>query len=466
MTSSAISPSVTSRLAEIVGAANVASDFAQLATFEIDRKLPAAAVRPGTSEEVAEIVKFAASEKLALVPTGARTKLGIGYAPSRYDLALDMTRLNKVIAYDPGDLTLSVEAGVPLAKLAQVLAEHRQFLPLPVPFVNRTTIGGLIASGVDSPLRQFYGTARDFLLGMEYVTGEGVATKSGGRVVKNVTGYDIHKLMIGALGTLGVITRVNFKTFPMPLATRGFIARFATAENALDMRQRIAQSALTPLTVEILSPRVAELFASDAATRYERAAMPANVISNTEWALTTGYAGNEAVLERYAKDLQRIARESGATGVSILAENLSPAWARKREFIPIALASSPATTIVKMSVLPMRMTDTLASAQKTAERNNLLWAAMARGLGIIYFAILPSDHTEECRQRVATATSTIQEACAKLAGHATIPWAPAEWKTTLQIWGPPRPDFAQMQKVKSVFDPQKILRPGRYAEDL
>ena len=116
MTSSAISPSVTSRLAEIVGAANVASDFAQLAAYEIDRKLPAAAVRPASSEEVAAIVKFAASEKLALVPTGARTKLGIGYAPSRYDLALDMTRLNKVIAYDPGDLTLSVEAGRPTRK--------------------------------------------------------------------------------------------------------------------------------------------------------------------------------------------------------------------------------------------------------------------------------------------------------------------------------------------------------------
>jgi glycolate oxidase FAD binding subunit len=463
MTSSAISASVTSRLCEIVGAANVAADFAQLAAYEIDRKLPAAAVRPGSSEEVAEIVKFAASEKLALVATGARTKLGIGYAPSRYDLALDMTRLNKVIAYDPGDLTLSVEAGVPLAKLAQVLAEHRQFLPLPVPFVNRTTIGGLIASGVDSPLRQFYGTARDFLLGMEFVTGEGVAAKSGGRVVKNVTGYDIHKLMIGALGTLGVITRVNFKTFPMPLATRGFIARFATSENALAMRHRIAQSALTPLTLEIFSPRVAELFSSDAASRYERAPMPANVISNTEWALTTGYAGNERVLERFAKDLQRMAEQSGATGVTILAENLPPAWARKREFIPIALASSPATTIVKMSVLPMRMKEALASAQKSADSNNLRWAAMARGLGIIYFAILPSDHTEECRQRVANATTAIQEVCAKLAGHATIPWCPAEWKSTLQIWGPPRPDFPQMQKVKCVFDSQKILSPGRFA---
>jgi len=466
MTSSAISASVPSRLCEIVGAANVASDFAQLATYEIDRKLPAAAVRPGTSEEVAEIVKFAASEKLALVATGARTKLGIGYAPSRYDLALDMTRLNKVIAYDPGDLTLSVEAGVPLAKLAQVLAEHRQFLPLPVPFVNRTTIGGLIASGVDSPLRQFYGTARDFLLGMEYVTGEGVATKSGGRVVKNVTGYDIHKLMIGALGTLGVITRVNFKTFPMPLATRGFVARFTTAENALDMRHRIAQSALMPLTMEILSPRVAELFASDAATRYERAPMPENVISNNEWALTTGYAGNEQVLDRYAKDLKRIAKESGATAVTILAENLPPAWARKREFIPIALASSPATTVMKISVLPMRMKEALAAAQKAAEGCNLRWAAMARGLGIIYLAILPNDHTEEYRERVANATTAIQEACAKLTGHATIPWAPAEWKTTLQIWGPPRPDAAQMQKLKSVFDPQEFLSPGRFSPNL
>jgi glycolate oxidase FAD binding subunit len=466
MTSSAISPSVTARLAEIVGAANVASDFAQLATYEIDRKLPAAAVRPATSEEVVEIVKFAASERLALVPTGGRTKLGIGYAPSRYDLALDMTRLNKVIAYDPGDLTLSVEAGVPLTKLAQVLAEHHQFLPLPVPFANRTTIGGLVASGVDSPLRQFYGTARDFLLGMEFVTGEGVAAKSGGRVVKNVTGYDIHKLMIGALGTLGVITRVNFKTFPMPLATRGFIARFPTAENALEMRHRVAQSALTPLTMEILSPRVAELFSSDAATRYERTPMPANVLSNTEWALTTGYAGNEQVLERYAKDLQRMARESGATGVSILSESLPPALARKCEFIPIALASSPATTIVKISVLPMRMSEALAAAQKAAEANNLRWAAMARGLGIIYFAILPSDHTEEQRQRVATASSTTQEACAKLGGHATIPWAPAEWKTKLQIWSPPHPDTAQMQKLKSVFDPQKILSPGRFAQNL
>jgi len=467
MNAPAISPSVTTRLNEIVGAANVASDFAQLAAYEIDRKLPAAAVRPATSEEVAEIVKFAAAEKLALVPTGARTKLGIGYAPTSYDLALDMTRLNKVIAYDPGDLTLSVEAGVPLTKIAQLLAEHRQFLPLALPFSAHSTVGGAIASGVDSPLRQFYGTARDFLLGLEFVTGEGIAAKSGGRVVKNVTGYDIHKLMIGALGTLGVMTRINFKTFPTPLDRRGYVARFLSAEHAFDSCHRFAQSPVAPLSMEIFSPQVAELFASPAAQRVAEAPLPKNVFESGEWAVAVTYAGNEKVMARFVAELARTCKPIDIRGMTLFTEqDLPTVWNRQREFIPIALASSPATTIVKMSVLPTRMKDALAAARQATETNDLRWAAMAQALGIIYFAILPSDHTEECRQRVANVANATQEACAKLAGHATIPWAPAEWKSALKIWGPQRPDFPQMQKVKAVFDPQNILSPGRFAENL
>ncbi|MFZ3214593.1 MAG: FAD-binding oxidoreductase [Candidatus Acidiferrales bacterium] len=466
MNSPTITATVSSRLAEIVGDQHVATDFKHLSSYEIDRKLPAAVVRPGSSEEVAEIVKFAASEKLALVPCGARTKLRMGFAPSRYDLALDMTRLDRIVAYDPGDLTLSVEPGVPLRRLQETLAEHRQFLPVASIFYNQATVGGLIASGVDSPFRQSYGTPRDFLLGMEFVTGEGVAAKSGGRVVKNVTGYDIHKLMIGALGTLGVITRVNFKTFPMHTAPRGLVARFANAENALDMRRRIAQSALSPLAIEILSPRVAELFASDAAAKYASAPMPPDVISPSEWALSAGYDGNDRVLERYSVELQRMAQESRATAVSLLAENLPAAWTRQREFIPIALAFSPATTIVKMSVLPMRMKEALAAAQAAAESRVLPWAALARGVGVIYFALLPEAYNGDSQARVTKAAGEIQQACAQLGGHATIPWCPADWKSALQIWGPPRPDFPQMEKLKQVFDPQSILSPGRFVGGL
>ncbi len=347
--------------------------------------------------------------------------------------------------------------------MAKALGKHGQFLPLAVPFLERTTIGGIIASGADGPLRQFYGTARDYLLGIEFVTGDGVASKSGGRVVKNVTGYDIHKLMIGALGTLGVIARLNFKTFPLPTATRGFVARFPSATQACEMRNRIATSPLTPLTLDILSPRVAELFASEVPpSTFEPEPMPPDILSSAEWTVTTGYCGNEKILARYETDLRRIAADSGATGVTILAENLAPAWARKREFIPIALASSPATTIVKLSVLPARMKDALAAAQAAAETNSLPWVALARGVGVIYFALLPSDQNQDAFARAQKTTGAMQQAAAKIEGSSTIPWCPAAWKKDLHIWGPDPRNVSQMQKLKSVFDPQNVLSPGRF----
>jgi len=455
-----------SRLADLVGSARVIADPAQLAFYEIDGTRPSAALQPESSLQISEIIKFAAAERLGIVATGGRTKLNIGLPPKRYDLALDVSSLNKIIAYDPGDLTLSVEAGLPLAKLAPILAEHHQFLPLPVPFVSHTTIGGIIATGVDGPLRQFYGTARDFLLGMEFVTGEGVAAKSGGRVVKNVTGYDIHKLMIGALGTLGVITRVNFKTFPLPLGTRGFVGRFPTAQQACDMRNRIARSHLTPLTLDILSPSVTEIFESQTATQFESEPMPSDVLSRTEWATSVGFAGNEKIRERYLADLQRIAEEAGGTGLSVPEKALPAAFSREREFIPIALASSPATTVIKMSVLPAKIADMLTAAQKAAEANSLRWAALARGLGIIYFALFPSALDDGSKQRVVNTTDSVHEACAKLGGQSTIPWCPTTWKSNLKVWGPENPDFPQMRKIKNVFDPQGILSPGRFVGGL
>ena len=172
---SATSKTASSHLPDIVGAEHVSTDPAELGACAVDGKLPSVTVCPGSTEEVIEVVKYAAAEKLALIASGARTKLGIGSPPARYDVALDMTRLNRIIAYDPGDLTLSVETGTPLRKVAEALAQHRQFLPLAVPYFDRATVGGTIASGVDTPLRQFYGTARDYVLGMEFVLGEGVA---------------------------------------------------------------------------------------------------------------------------------------------------------------------------------------------------------------------------------------------------------------------------------------------------
>lgn len=454
---------VGSRLADIVGPQHVITDPAHLAAFAVNNKKPSAAVRPQSTAEVAEVVKFAAQEQLAVIATGARTKLEMGLPPRQYDIALDMTRLDRVVAYDPGDLTLSVEAGIPLHKLGGILFEHRQFLPLGAPYQSQTTIGGTIASGVDSPLRQLYGTARDYLLGMEFVTGEGVVAKSGGRVVKNVTGYDIHKLMIGALGTLGVVTRINFKTFPMPAASRAFVANFQTVERACGMRNRVSQSPLAPMTVEVFSPGVADLFSSEAAARIEPNPTPENLISGSRWSFTMGFSGNENALKRYETDLRKLAEECGAVDVTILdGPPIGPAFARKREFIPIALSSSPAATILKISVLPTKMAEVLTAAARAAETNHLPWVAMARGVGVIYFAMLPTERNEETKRQSAQASNQILDACAALGGQGSIPWCPTEWKDVLKVWGPGRADFAEMKKLKSVFDPRGVLSPGRF----
>ena len=258
------------RLEEIAGGAHVVTDAAEIAAREVCGVRPAVVVRPADAAQIAEILRFAAAEKLAVIPTGGCTKLGIGSPPARYDIALDLSRMNRVLAYDPHDLTLGVEPGVRIEDLLRTLAEKKQFLPLAVPFSDRATIGGIVAANSSSPLRHAYGAVRDFCLGMEFVTGEGAQAKSGGRVVKNVTGYDLHKLLIGSLGTLAVITRVNFRTFPMPQAQGTFVASFSSAEAAFDFCRAVSHSVLTPQMVEVANPGAAALiFSGEISARIE-----------------------------------------------------------------------------------------------------------------------------------------------------------------------------------------------------
>jgi glycolate dehydrogenase FAD-binding subunit len=456
-----------SRLGDTVGPEHFSTDPAELTKYDVDGMKPAAVARPGTAAEVADLIRLAAAEKLAVIPVGAHTKLSIGMPPSRYDLAIDMRRLNRVAAYDPGDLTLGVEPGCKLGDLHKTLEEHNQTLPLAVPYTFQTTVGGTISSGVDTPLRQFYGTARDYVLGMEFVTGEGAQTKSGGRVVKNVTGYDLHKLMIGALGTLGVITRINFKTFPLPRQSRGFLAFFPGAAGPLDLRQRIAQSPLTPLTLEILSPEVARIFAQKTPTTVPDAPAPGAWLSTAHWVLAAAYAGNDQVLDRYARDLTRMATETGAADSVILGDAERPTvWWRLREFIPLMLDSSPAATIVKFSVLPGHFPALLEQTGRIVERYELSSATLLRGSGIAYLALLPPARDEDSLHRLALACGEIFQASPTAEYRAMIPWCPVELKRAVNVWGPPRDDSKLMRKLRSVFDPQNIFSPGRFVGGL
>ena len=436
-----------SQLADIAGEANIIRDRTQLVAYQIDGESPSAAVRPGSAEEVAEIVKFAGREKLALVATGARTKLEMGMPPRRYDFALDMTRLDRVAAYDPGDLTLSVEAGTPLRRIAAELAAHGQFLPLEVPFADRATAGGTIASGVDSPLRQAYGTARDFVLGMEFVTGDGAAAKSGGRVVKNVSGYDIHKLMIGSLGTLGVITRINFRTFPLPRTTRTLMAAFRGSPSACAFRKAIAQSVLRPRSLDILR------LGAHAGVSFEK----------DRWLVAVSFSGDGNVLERDQRELEILAEDSGGSSLESFVELQGDAETNTTRFIsnfPVAIREpAPWAAIFKISTLPTE----LVEVARALESIQMPWVVLMRGLGVAYLALMPSDGSEGSLR-------ALKQECARIFGlagrppwrHVTLAWCPAALKSEIDVWGPLPADFPLMKKLKAVFDPGEVLSPGRF----
>jgi glycolate oxidase FAD binding subunit len=443
-----------SQLTEVVGEANLIRDPGQLTRYDIDGQAPSAAVRPGAEEEVADIVKFAGREKLACVVSGAQTKLGIGMPPRRYNLALDLSRLDRIVAYDPGDLTLSAEAGTPLSKIASVLAEHDQFIPLTVPFMADATIGGTIVSGVDSPLRHSYGTARDFVLGMNFVTGDGIAAKSGGRVVKNVSGYDIHKMLIGSLGTLGAITRIHFRTFPRPRQTRTFVAEFRGSREACEFRNAVVGSVLRPRTLEIVSQSARGQFLPAESVR------PA--FGDRRWSVYVSFAGDADVLKRDYQELLAT-RRSDARDSEWLRE-LDPVEEDSvmrlvSEFPAAILERFPAAAILKISALGTELAD-VASYTASIE---MPWAVVMRGLGVAYLALWPPDDSEG-------SLHSLQQDCERVFARAgtppfrqvTLPWCPSALKRDIDVWGPRPASFELMKKLKNVFDPGGILSPGRF----
>jgi glycolate oxidase FAD binding subunit len=447
-------------------------------SYAIDGFMPAAVAKPVSVEEAAEVVRFAAKEKLAVVPVGSRTKLSIGANLLRYDIALDMSGVNQISHYDPADLTISAGAGLSLAKLNAALLEHNQFLPLLVPYYSRATIGGAIASGIDSPLRQSYGTVRDFLLGAEFIDGTGALVKSGGRVVKNVTGYDLHKLLIGSLGTLAVITRLNFRTFPAPLTPRGFLASFSSHEAALTARRKIAESPLSPLTLEVINPVAARIFAErtpstpepsvfageDRQTAESPLKLPGAWFHPGDWQLCVGFAGIPEVLTRHARDLTRVAEQCGAKAISVLDDTTRPSvWGRLREAVALFRESSPFAAIFRFSVLPSFQAQAITILEAVGHSAKAPPALIAQASGTLYIALLPDAAARPAAEVLALLTKEIFSLSRRFDGRASLLFAPPTIKPLLEstLNSHPGSDLAVLRRVKSAFDPENIFAPDR-----
>src|SRR5690242_20000552 len=292
--------SVDRELTAIVGEKNVAHT-----DFEINGVVPAAVVSPGSPEEVGAVLRLANERDLVVGPAGGLTKQQIGCVPERIDILLSTARLNKVEEYDPGDLTIAVQAGMPFAAMQRTLGEHHQWVPCDAAHLEHATIGGLLATGAAGPLKSTFGHMRDFCIGVQFATADGKVVKGGGRVVKNVAGYDLMKLLTGSYGSLAVITRGNFKVFPRPRQTRTFICSFHSLEEALQFRTRLFQSPLTPMCMEIISPGASEYLRNQGTVRDPDHYSPEQPVSlpAVEWQILLRATGSDNILGRYAREL-------------------------------------------------------------------------------------------------------------------------------------------------------------------
>src|SRR5690348_7481328 len=238
------------RFAAELGVDSVAADPAQLASHKVDGQLPALLCRPANEDQLSTALRLCAEHEAAVIPWGAGTAMAIGNAPRHVDVVISTERLARILDHDPANLTVSAESGIVLARLQGELRNQQQFAPVDPPFPECTTIGGIIAANLNGARRSYYGSVRDLVIGIKVVLIGGEKIKAGGKVVKNVAGYDMCKLFVGSLGTLGIISQATLRLAPLP-ETSATVVVSGNFDDAQQFTNELGQSRLLPAAVTL-----------------------------------------------------------------------------------------------------------------------------------------------------------------------------------------------------------------------
>jgi glycolate dehydrogenase FAD-binding subunit len=431
-------------MAAIVGEQHATEDRARTAPFAIDEVIPRALVEPASAEEAAAVMKYAHAHELVVVPAGGFTQQFTGAVPDKVDIVLLTNRLKVVEHYDPGDLMIGVGAGTTLAEVDLQISPHRQMLPLDAPQPEKCTIGGALASAAQGPLKQFYGGLRDFCTGVRFVTADGKVAKAGAKVVKNVAGYDLMKLLIGSFGTLAVITGASFKLFSRPPQTRTFISKFAAAAEAVSFRDRVLCSPLAPLSLELVSPH-AHAVLSDSPDQNDEA-----------WRVLLRWAGSDAVLARYRAELgSAVTGEAGG-------EDDRKMWLRIADFPHLLFERARNAMLLRVDVALQDVGAVLVAAQRAAVDNNFVCAVMGRiGVGSLLVGFAPIAVDPPAAMQYVNAVSFLRGALPR-DGSAVVVRCPVEAKRHFSVWGSTPNDVETMKAIKQAFDKKNILNRGRF----
>lgn len=374
---------------------------------------------PSTPEELRDALADAVASRKTIELFGGDTKRLMAGPIEPADVRISTAGLRRVIQYEPRDLTISVEAGIPFAELNASLARHGQMIPLDGPWSAEATTGGMVAANISGARRRLYGTARDLVIGMKFATLDGKLVQSGGMVVKNVAGLDMGKLMIGSFGTLAAIASVNFKLTPRPAVARTVLLHFEDLKAAMEARDAAIRGVLHPTAVDLLNPVLSAQLGMKSFT------------------LAIMFTGNEAVIERSV-------REAAAFGPlkTMTADEELRFWSSLYAVTPRHLEKFREGAVVRVSTTLMECGEALASVD---------------GLGHAHAA---SGVVRGWFTRPDSATRWLT-AAVKRGWKGVIEFAGDSARPNLNLWPEPGGDFAIMKEVKRMFDPENLLNRGR-----
>lgn len=425
---------IVSRLEALLGPAFVTT--AETARWTVDGIVPRAAVWPGDAEQVAAVLRVCAESGAAVVPWGSGTTMEVGNPPRAADVVLLTDRLSSVVDHDASNLTVAVQAGIRLATLDAALASHRQFLPLEPPRADAATAGGAVAVNLNGPRRARYGSARDLIIGVRAAQTSGEVTKSGGKTVKNVAGYDMGRLFVGSLGTLAVITELTFKVVPLPETSETVAVWSSDAIRLAALAGRITDSPLVPSAVVFVNPAAAQGLGRDNAGLLVRA------------------EGVEPAVVRHRHDITGWAAEAGLASEALTGDAEVACWRRIRDF---GWTGEPVA--VRLTVPPGQTWSTIEHLDMSLPATTRV--AADPGTGTVWLGFVDAD---EAVQVLPALDGLVTRA----GGHRFLARAPLALRAAGDVWAPPPAARALeiTRGLKQAFDPQHILNPGRFVAGL
>lgn len=415
--------------------------------YAVNGMVPGIVARPTSPQGISEVMAVATEHGLSVSPMGGRTRTGLGNVPESLDLAIDMADVDQVLAHNAADLTATVEAGITVSRLQEVLAEHGQFLAIDPPLPDRATIGGSLAVGWSGPATWQNWSPRDIVIGMRTVQADGTITKTGGQVVKNVSGYDMARMHIGALGTLGIISEVSFKLTPLPARQATVMATFDSDESCLDAALAVFGSSLVPLAISTLHG--------------SKRRAGARGMAGGHPSLSVRVGGRARSVERQTDDVVSMYRRFGGMNTEVIDDDdAATMWRRIADF-GWADETTPVAGI-RASVLPADIPAVLQSMQDVEDSSGLGWRATtqtAQGVVDIHWLNVEGEASKE--HVSATISKTVQ-AVRRIGGTAVVTHAPLSVKENLDVWGEPTSAIETMRNLKRQYDPKRLLNPGRF----